>query len=273
MLLKDILLLAGPNSTAARAYALSVASSFNAHLTAAGLVLDLSSPNSREMLSYDIFVSMTESRRAALLVELERFAREARLNDVYTEVEIMTAAIGMAWQTVGEFARRFDLTIVQQSDTNAKREQDLEIEAALFGSGRPIIVVPYIHKSPLQLDSVLIAWDGSSVAARAVGDAMLLLIKAGEVHIVTVARTPDEQIETSGAQIARHLARHDVNAEFKILPSGVDVANTLLSYAADEGANFMVMGAYGHSRYRELLLGGTTRAILRAMTLPVFMSH
>ena len=102
---------------------------------------------------------------------------------------------------------------------------------------------------------------------------MPLLVKAGQVHVVTVVPTPDEQIENSGAQIARHLARHDINTELKILPSDIDVANTLLSFAADGGANLLVMGAYGHSRYRELLLGGTTRAILKTMTLPVFMSH
>jgi nucleotide-binding universal stress UspA family protein len=214
MPLKDILLLGSSTGAAAAAYALSVASSFDAHLTAAGLVLDLSSPNSREMLSYDVFVSMTETKRAALLDELERFAREARLNDVHTEVEVMTAAVGTAWQTIAEFARRFDLTIVEQPDAIAKKEQGLEIEAALFGSGRSIIVVPYIHKAPLQLDSLIVAWDGSAVAARAMGDAMPLLARAGQVHIVTVVSTPDEQIENSRPNCASsRAARHQCRAQ------------------------------------------------------------
>ena len=82
-----------------------------------------------------------------------------------------------------------------------------------------------------------------------------------------------EQIEISGVHIARHLARHDIKAELKILPSDLDVANTLLSHATDCSAGLLVMGAYGYSRYREFLLGGTTRTILKTMTLPIFMSH
>jgi nucleotide-binding universal stress UspA family protein len=273
MSIRDVLLLGASRGSAAGAYALSVASSFNAHLTATGLVLDLSALNAREILSYDVFVSATENKKAALLDDLERFAREARINDVNAEVDVITAGLGTAREALAQFARRFDLTIVEQSNAVTRKEQDLELEAVLFGSGRPVIVVPYIHKDPLRLDTVLVAWDGSSVAARAIGDAMPLSVRARQVQIVTVAAKANEQIEISGAHMARHLARHRINAELKILYSELDAANTLLSHAVDRSADLLVMGAYGHSRYREFLLGGTTRTILQSMTLPVFMSH
>ena len=245
---------------------------FDAHLTVSGLVLDLTSPNAREILSYDIFVSDIENRKSAMRGELECFAQKARRNDVHTEIEVVTASLGTAWQALAHFARLFDLTIVEQSNPTEKQDRDLELEAVLFGSGRPIIVVPYIYRGPLQLNTVLVAWDGSPVAARAIGDAMPLLTRARQVQVVTVVDRPNEDIEIGEVEIARHLARHAVNAELKILPA-TDVANTLLSYAAACSADLLVMGGYGHSRYREMFFGGTTNAILKTMTLPVFMSH
>jgi nucleotide-binding universal stress UspA family protein len=273
MSIKDVLLLADSKSSKAGAYAVSLASKFDAHLTAAGLVLDLTSPNAREVLSYDVFVSVAENQKSAMRRELESFAQEARLNDVHTEVEVISAPLGTARQALARLARRFDLAVVEQSDVDRKRDRDLELEAVLFGSGRPVIAVPYIYEGPLRFDRMLVAWDGGSVAARAIGDAMALLVTARQVQIVTVVDAPDQEIEIPGVDIARHLARHGINAELKILPHVIDVANTLLSYAADCSADLLVMGGYGHSRLREFVFGGTTRAMLQTMTLPVFMSH
>jgi nucleotide-binding universal stress UspA family protein len=272
MSIKDVLVLADSRSSRAGTYAISLASMFDAHLTVSSLVLDLTSPNAREVLSYDMFVSDIENRKSAMRRELECFAQKARRNDVHTEIEVVTASLGTAWQALARFARLFDLTIVEQSNPTEKRDRDLELEAVLFGSGRPIIVVPYIDRAPLQLNVVLVAWDGSPVAARAVGDAMPLLTRARQVQVITVVDRPNEDIEIGEVEIARHLARHAVNAELKVLPA-TDVANTLLSYAAACSAELLVMGGYGHSRYREMFFGGTTKAILNTMTLPVFMSH
>jgi nucleotide-binding universal stress UspA family protein len=272
MSIKDILFLADSRSSKTGAYSLSVASMFDAHLTAVGLVVDLTSPNAREMFSYDVFVSDIETRKAAMHSELERFARKARLNGVQTEVNVLRVLQGTAREVLARFARLFDLAIIEQSNPAKKRNRDLELEAVLFGSGRPIIVVPYDCKSPLKLTTVLVAWDGSSVAARAIGDAMPLLARARHVQIVRVINKPEKDIEIGDVEIARHLARHAVNAELKILPA-TDVANTVLSHAAACSADLLVMGGYGHSRQREMFFGGTTREVLKTMTLPVFMSH
>jgi nucleotide-binding universal stress UspA family protein len=272
MSIKDILFLTDSRSSTTGAYSLSLASIFDAHLTAAGLVVDLTGPNAREMLSYDVFVSDIETRKAAMYSELDRLARKARLNGVQTEVNVLTAFQGTAREVLARFARLFDLAIIEQSNPAKKQNRDLELEAVLFGSGRPIIVVPYDCKSPLQLTTVLVAWDGSSVAARAIGDAMPLLARARDVQIIRVVDRPDKNIEIGEVEIARHLARHDVNAELKILPA-TDVAKTVLSHASACDADLLVMGGYGHSRHREMFFGGTTREVLMTTTLPVFMSH
>ena len=148
------------------------------------------------------------------------------------------------------------------------------VEAALFESGRPVIVVPYIQKAPLKLDRVMVCWDGSRAATRAIGDAMPLLERAGRVEIVIVANERGKQDEIEGADMGQHLARHGLNVDLKRTVIGnIDVADVILSHAADANSDFIVMGGYGHSRLREFVLGGVTRSILRTMTAPVLMSH
>ena len=118
---------------------------------------------------------------------------------------------------------------------------------------------------------MLIAWDGSIPAARAVGDALPFLKRARDVVIVQVdAKTPER---CDGTMLKQHLSRHAIDARIKGAASAGDVANTLLSYAADMAADLLVMGAYGHSRLREEIFGGTTRTVMESMTFPVLMSH
>ena len=102
---------------------------------------------------------------------------------------------------------------------------------------------------------------------------MPLLKRAGRVEIVTMVNGKRATSDLPGFDIARNLARHGINAELKTLPKGDDVGALILSYAADENADLLVMGGYGHSRLREFVLGGATRTILASMTLPVFMAH
>jgi nucleotide-binding universal stress UspA family protein len=120
---------------------------------------------------------------------------------------------------------------------------------------------------------VLACWDGSRTAARAIGDAMPLLERAKAVEVVIVAEERKSE-EMTGANMNAHLVRHGVAASVKRIAKGdIAIQDALLSYAADSGADFMVMGGYGHSRLREFILGGVTRGILASMTLPVLMSH
>jgi nucleotide-binding universal stress UspA family protein len=171
-------------------------------------------------------------------------------------------------------ARRFDLAVIAQAEPEKVAPEEVIVEGALFGSGRPVIVVPYINKSGLALDRVVVAWDASRSAARAVADAMPFLAKAKTIDVVIVASERPKSDEVAGADIGHHLARRGLKVEVKrIVATDTDVANTLLSHAADTSADFMVMGGYGHSRLREFVLGGATRGILSSMTVPVLMSH
>jgi nucleotide-binding universal stress UspA family protein len=134
--------------------------------------------------------------------------------------------------------------------------------------------VPYIQRAGLSLNQVLVCWDGSRAAARAIGDAAPFIERAKKVDLVIVASERSKSDELPGADMGQHLARYGHSVEIKrLVAPDTDVANTILSYAADSSADFLVMGGYGHSRLREFILGGATRGILGAMTLPTLMSH
>jgi nucleotide-binding universal stress UspA family protein len=135
--------------------------------------------------------------------------------------------------------------------------------------------VPYIQKRGLTLERVLACWDGGRTAARAIGDAMPFLERAKAVDLVMVAEDrKDDDDESTGTRMSEHLARHGVKTTIKRMAKGdIAIEDVILSYAADSGADFMVMGGYGHSRLREFILGGVTRGILSEMTVPVLMSH
>src|SRR4029079_643897 len=150
----------------------------------------------------------------------------------------------------------------------------LMIEGALFDSGRPVLVVPYIQRAGLKLDRVTAGWDGSRNAARAINDAMPFLTRAKAVDVITIDSGKDRTGEIKGADIAQHLARHGLNVELRRINAGdVDVPNVILSDAADRDTDFIVMGGYGHSRLREFVFGGATRGVLSSMTVPTLMSH
>jgi nucleotide-binding universal stress UspA family protein len=148
------------------------------------------------------------------------------------------------------------------------------IEGALFGAGRPLIVVPQAQTQGLKLDRVIICWDGSRPAARAIADALPILQRAKTIEVVVVTGERDKSGEITGTNMRRHLGRHGISVEIKhITGGGSGVQSAILSHAAESGTDFMVLGGYGHSRLREFILGGVTRSILRSMTVPVLMSH
>ena len=173
-------------------------------------------------------------------------------------------------------ARYADLTVVGQGVDLKDAPHDLAslpTELAL-GVGRPVLVVPRYGTFDTIGQRVLIAWNGSREATRAVHDALPLLKLAKTVTVLSIDPERDTGDRMPGADIALHLARHEVAAEgMWTLGLDISVGDLLLSRAADLGADLIVMGAYGHSRVRELVLGGATRHILQHMTVPVLMSH
>jgi nucleotide-binding universal stress UspA family protein len=175
-------------------------------------------------------------------------------------------------------ARYADLTILGQRDPDNDEMAMIRPhpERVTLSSGRPILVVPYAGHFEQVGRRVLVAWNASREAARAVADAMPLLANAEAVTVMAVdpQSGPDGHGDLPGADIALHLARHGVAAQIeRTVSAEVPIGEVLLSRAADLGADLLVMGAYGHSRVHELLLGGATRSILASMTIPVLMSH
>lgn len=258
-----------------REFAVSVAETFGAHLTGVAFAhAGLPSFVMADVPS-DVLASVFAENEATARAAIERFEEAIKRSDLSSEHRLVTESESGPPDVFAAMARRFDLSVIMQSDHRNGVHNDLMIEAALFDSGRPVIVVPYIQKTGLKLDRIVCCWDGSRTAARAVNDALPLLRKAKAVELFIVAneKTKTEQ-RLRGVEIARHLARHDVKVTIETMPAAdIDVASVILSHAADCAADLIVMGGYGHSRLREFMLGGVTRGIMETMTSPVFMSH
>jgi nucleotide-binding universal stress UspA family protein len=148
-------------------------------------------------------------------------------------------------------------------------------EQLALASGRPALIVPYAGRFDTAGRRVLLAWSRTRESARALNDALPILERASQVTVLSInPRRGEGANDLPGSDIALHLARHGVKAEAaSTVADDIDVGNTLLSRAADLGSDLIVMGCYGHSRMRELILGGATREVLRHMTVPVLMSH
>jgi nucleotide-binding universal stress UspA family protein len=174
-----------------------------------------------------------------------------------------------------EQARYADLTVLPQGLDLGMAPGGLGMLAVdmALAVGRPVLVVPRYDKFPTVGTNVLVAWNASREATRAVHDALPVLREATKVTVLSIdPEYPEGRL--SDGDITRYLARHGVAVTETSLPSaGVGVGDLLLSYAADHGADLIVMGAYGHTRLRELVLGGATRTMLQHMTVPVLMSH
>jgi len=260
----------------ALAFAVSIAETFDAHLAGAsfGNLAGLPDYGMVGVPGTVIGQLLTESEQRARIA-LDRFHAAATRNGLsFSDHLVLESGFGTA-DTFANLARHYDLSILRQTDNDGP-DNGLVIEAALFNTGRPVIVVPYIQSTGLKLDRVLCCWDGGAPAARAVNDALPFLKRAGAVEILNVvgARDDKPQSEIRGIEIAGHLARHDVKVEIEtVTVPDRSVADTILSHAADRSADMIVMGGYGHSRLREFVLGGVTRSILASMTIPAFMSR
>ncbi len=203
-----------------------------------------------------------------------RFEQAYKRAGVSAETRTISASISGAADEIGRLGRRFDLIVVGQPNRQKSLPDEVVDEGVLFESGRPVIFVPFIHKGGAILDRVMVCWDGSRTATRAIADAMPILKKAKQVEVVIISDKPGKRDEVPGADLGQHLARHGLKIDVKRITSpDTDVPSTILSYAADSSADMIVMGGYGHSRLREFVLGGATRGLLEAMTVPVLMSH
>lgn len=258
------------------AYALSLAEKFDAHVT--GLIFALD-PFVPATVLGEVPISLIDQQRErnekVARDAAELFRQQAERSGIPHAVRTNACTEGEALQILAAQGRVSDLIVTGQREPDDKLPiRDILIETALFETGRPSMIVPYIGPGEAKFDSVAVAWDGRREAARAVHDAMPLLKRAKNVEIITVGRIGTAKGEDPGSDLAESLARHGLKVSLQHLEGGHnDVANTLLSHAADKGFDLMVMGGYSHSRLREVVLGGATRGILESMTIPVLMSR
>lgn len=173
-------------------------------------------------------------------------------------------------------ARYADLTVVGQPNSYEPQDNDAITVTTVMTSGRPVLAIPFAGDFPTLGERVLVAWNASREAARAVNDALPLIAAAKQVTVLAInpRRGIGGQGDVPAADIALHLTRHGVKAEAAhTVAKDISDGEALLSYAADIGADLIVSGAYGHSRARELVFGGVTRTLIAEMTAPVLLSH
>jgi nucleotide-binding universal stress UspA family protein len=253
-------------------FGLSVASAFTAH--AAGIAFQYD-PIMPTALMDDVPPDVIDMQRAenqhAANAATSRFDAAARLASVLSESRIVESSMAGVATRFAHIARRFDLSIVAQAKPEADGPEALVIEQALFDPGGGAGGAR-IQTAPFKADRVMLCWDGSRPPLRG-GDAMPFLSRAKwSKSLLSSGKLKSDEVP--GADIAEHLARHNRNVSVTRTASGnIDVASVILSHAADTGADMLVMGGYGHSRLREFILGGATRAILASMTVPTLMSH
>lgn len=170
-----------------------------------------------------------------------------------------------------EYARIRDLTILPLPESY----DQWYAEELIFESGRPILVLPTAPLSrPFQLETVVVAWDFSRAAARAVADALPLLEKAKKVRIVTVVNEKPLDTKTSNEDLAKNLGRHGIEIVLdNVDAAGRSIGEVLEAHVLAHKADVLVMGAYGHSKWREIVLGGATKSLLSNPPVPVLFSH
>ena len=263
-----------PTSNAAIDHACSLARRFEARL-------DVSSPRPKVATHANL---LGGSMARGMAREIER---TAALNGEALDAHVATqaAAAGVPahvshhvekWPgTLGDstwYGRTSDLCVLGLSPDYA--DQKAAVEEWIFAVGRPCLVVPNAASDVVAFDSVVVSWDYSKSAARAVCDAIPILRRAKTVRIVTFRGEKELPQVDMGAALLEFLAQHGIAATAEVVATGSrTIGKALLATAAGAKANLIVMGAFGHSRLREFILGGSTKELLEGSTIPLFMSH
>lgn len=245
--------------------------------TVHALILDVEFPNVSSPLGNMLIdvsnilsraKSVCRGRGAAVASAMDVEMEAAGLQMRTTHVESYPGAVG---DFVGKLGRYHDAVIIgiRPDDVTAQ----VTAEAVLFGSGKATLLVPE-DAQPMPIGHVMIAWDGSREAARAVADAREFLTRAKRVTILSVTDEKELPSNIIGQQLVDHLARHKISADIAIaIGNGRPVAETLQDYAHEIGAGLLVMGAFAHSRMRDFVLGGATSGILKNLRIPALLSH
>ncbi len=278
MSLKDLLVHVdhGVHNAARLDAAISLAQNHDAHLTGLYALAQPHIPGFvRAEISEEILVRQAEAvLKAAQDAEADFNERVDRAG-VRGEWRAVEGKAEPLLQLHGRYA---DVVVVGQRDPDT---DDVSTDADLtdrlvLSVGRPVLIIPSAGTFPDIGQRVVVAWDASRLAARAIADAIPFLVNAKKVTVLAINPQggEDGHGDIPSADICLHLARHGVRADAEhVFADDIGAGDMLLSRIADHGADLLVMGAYGHARWRELVLGGMTRHILTHMTVPTLMSH
>jgi nucleotide-binding universal stress UspA family protein len=205
---------------------------------------------------------------------LEIFEAKAKQAGISHSSQAIAYPPGEALRNLAEISRLYDLTIVSQPEPGSVTTDNRVPQEILFHSGGPVLFFPYTFRGAFEARRIGICWDASRVAARALHDAMPFLVRAKALKVISLTRSAGEPVEPSPEALVARLARTGLSADIVSFGADrTDIQSSILSVAADESLDLLVMGGYGHSQLREVVLGGVTRDMLTAMTVPTLMSH
>lgn len=263
-----------PQESAACAYAIAMAGRHGAHLAVCIGILPLYIPMDVPSPEVAVWAEKENTeRKAAANAAGVIIAAAAAGQGVAASFEVDSDAYDPIFPHLVQFARTSDLAVVQAPADGDGMQHEMVLEL-LMASGVPIVVVPGNWKQAGPPKTVVVAWDGGRPAARAVRDAMPLLEEAETVEIVSIHGEKDLPGQVAGEAIAKHLSRHCKRVVASGLPAqNRDVADTIRRHAHLVHADLIVMGGYGHSRMREFVMGGVTRAMLKHVEIPALLTH
>lgn len=251
--------------------ALGLAAAFEARLTAVVLDADAVTGGPADVRRSPRTEGQAASREA--LETAERLVQAAAgLGVDARAVTERSFAYGLP-EILADHARLHDIVVAGVDPAGLLSERAMA-EHLVFRAGRPVVIVPAGHDAPFRCDRIAVGWDNSRVAARALGDAMPLLTRAREVLLITVGEEKEIECSISDRELIDALSRRDVTARTERVPlAGGGIGEALGRVALEQSAGLLVMGAFGHSRLRQLVLGGATRSVLDSPRLPVLLSH
>lgn len=282
MAFKDVLLQLSsypePTSVAAIEQAVGFAAALGARISALTFNIEIPSPSNvlaNALLDIPGMVAAERQKSVANARNLVSvFESVATKRGVPHGHIIESSTTSQLAAIVTEHARMHDVTMVPVGEEVGL--QQYVAECVIFGSGRPTIVLPEAPKirRPLSLEVVGVAWDFSRPAARAIADAMPILERAKTVRVVTITREKTIDTKRSGAELMKHLAFHGIEVVLEEEEAaGRSIGQALEDYATAREIDLLVMGAYGHSRLRDFILGGATKTVIAHPPLPVLLSH
>ena len=258
------------------AAAITLARAHSAHLTGLYVAIDPILPGSlRAEVPPEYLAILGEQQTEAIEAGRKAFEHTVAGSGLNTDFRSTRVHASSVAEAVALHARYADLVLLGQPESDARGEYESgTAEDVIMSSGRPGLVVPYIGAGKTIGRRPMVAWNGGREAARAINDAMPVLETADRVSVIVVNPGQGDHGEEPGADIALHLARHGIKVEAQHLEiRDMSAADAILSRIADQDIDLLIMGAYGHSRVREWVLGGVTRQILAQMTVPALMSH